>query len=89
MITKDDIRTYISITLLEGSSREPIGDDQDLLISGLLDSLNVMKLAQFLEETCGITIPAQDVVLENFATITQMYAYLTTRGATAGATPAR
>jgi len=79
MITKDAITTYINTTLLEGRS-DPITSDQDLLMSGVLDSLNVMKLAVHLEETCSITIPAQDVVLENFSTVDQMYSYLDGRG---------
>lgn len=82
MITMDTIRTFISDTLLEGQSGS-IDADQDLLMSGLLDSLNVMKLASYLEETCNITIPAQDVVLENFSTVTNMHDYLTTRGVAA------
>lgn len=79
MISKDTIRDFISNTLLEGQG-EPIETDQDLLMSGVLDSLNVMKLALFLEEQCKITIPAQDVVLENFSSIDQMHAYLLGRG---------
>lgn len=79
MITKDAIRDFISNTLLEGQV-DQIETDQDLLMSGVLDSLNVMKLALFLEEQCKITIPAHDVVLENFTTIDQMYAYLLGRG---------
>jgi len=82
MITIDAIRSYISDTLLEGQSG-PVEVDQDLLMSGLLDSLNVMKLANHLEETCAITIPAQDVVLENFSTITKMHGYLASRGVAA------
>lgn len=79
MITKDTIKDFISNTLLEGQG-EQIETDQDLLMSGVLDSLNVMKLALFLEEQCKITIPAHDVVLENFSTVDQMHAYLLGRG---------
>ena len=80
MITLNAIQSYISDTLLEGQQGS-VAADQDLLTSGLLDSLNVMKLANYLEETCSITIPAQDVVLENFATIEKMHSYLAGRGA--------
>lgn len=82
MITTSAIQTYISDTLLEGQ-HGPIDVDQDLLMTGLLDSLNVMKLASHLEEAGGITIPAQDLLLENFSTITKMYDYLKSRGAAA------
>jgi len=65
MITIDAIQTYISDTLLEGQSGA-IDVEQDLLTTGILDSLNVMKLASYLEETGSISIPAQDVVFHTF-----------------------
>lgn len=78
MITKDEIKKYITTTLLEGRS-DAIAQDQDLLMTGILDSMNVMKLAAYLEEKCDFAIPAHDIVLENFSTIEQMHAYLTGR----------
>lgn len=80
MISIDAINQYISNTLLDGHT-EPLLNDQDLLMSSILDSINVMKLAGHLEEECGITIPAEDIVLENFSTITQMHNYLVQRTA--------
>jgi len=47
----------------------------------MLDSIGVMKLAGHLESECDITIPAQDIVLENFSTLTQIHSYLTDRAA--------
>ncbi len=78
MISTDVIRKYILETLLDNSV-ESIDDDEDLLISGLLDSLNVMKLAGHLEQECKISIPAGDIILENFSTLKKINEYLQTR----------
>lgn len=79
MITIDDIQTYLSDDLLGGRAGR-VAVETDLLTSGLVDSLNVMKLVSYLEERGNITIPAQDVVLENFISVEKMHAYLKTRG---------
>ncbi len=78
MITIDSIKKYVTTTLLEGHT-DPLEEDQDLLISGVLDSINVMKLAGYLEQECGITIPPEDIVLENFSTLEQMHRYVVER----------
>jgi len=80
MITIDAIRQYICTSLLSDNTTS-IEDNEDLLISGMLDSIGVMKLAGHLESECDITIPAQDIVLENFSTLTQIHSYLTDRAA--------
>lgn len=66
------LRDYVQSTLLGG--RE-ITDQQDLLLSGMIDSLGVMSLVAFLEETYGIQIPFQDVTIENFTTIETITQY--------------
>ena len=56
---KDGIREYIICDLLDGQS---VGDSDDLLLSGLVDSLGVMRLVTFLEDTYGIVIEPHEVV---------------------------
>ena len=78
MISIDHIRHFIQHDLLNDPSRT-IAPDQDLLLSGLLDSLNVVRLAIHLETVCSITIPPEDVVLEHFGTLEQIAAYVAAR----------
>jgi acyl carrier protein len=47
----------------------PIRRDTELIGSGILDSLSILKLAQFLEEKFGVTVIPDDVVNENFETV--------------------
>ena len=60
------LKNYIEIDLLNGRA---VANDENLLLSGLLDSLAVMSLVGFIEETYAIKIPFGDVVIENFMSI--------------------
>ena len=57
-----------------------IGEDEDLLGTGLLDSLSVMSLIHFIEQDLGIDVPAEDVTIENFVSLRAIDAYLGRRG---------
>lgn len=71
---------YIAYELLNQTSLA-IGDDQDLLGSGLLDSLSVMSLVHHLEQELGIEIPPEDVTIDNFMSLAAIDAYVTRRDA--------
>lgn len=69
------LRHFILSDLLLGQTAE-IKDDEDLLLSGLVDSLGVVRLVAFIESELHITVPPEDVVLENFQTINAIAEYL-------------
>ena len=73
----DDIRTYISTELIIGTMA--IDDNQELLMSGLLDSINVMRLVGYLENEFSTSIPPEDELVENFGSINQIVDYLQVR----------
>lgn len=49
---------------------------EDLLGSGILDSLGMMKLIAFLEEEFGCKVLPEEMVIENFMTVAHMNDYL-------------
>lgn len=71
---KEKLITYIQTELLNG--QHVIAPDQDLLISGLVDSIGVMRLVGFIEKALETTIPPKDVTLENFGTVNDIVHYL-------------
>ena len=80
---KDRLARYISEELLgqaTGAGR-PIAPDEDLLGSGLVDSLGIMSIVFFVEQELGLKIPAEDVTIENFETLETIDAYLARRRA--------
>lgn len=55
--------------------------DTPLVTNGLVDSVGLMRLAAFIEQTTGLTIPDQDINAGHFDTVRQIEAYLRERGA--------
>jgi len=72
-ITSKELQSFVETTLLDGQS---VTTEENLLLSGLVDSLGVMTLVAHLEGVTGTSIPPEDVVLENFASVDAIIAYL-------------
>jgi acyl carrier protein len=75
---KEQIKMFI-VSDLTGQPSLVIGDDEDLLLSGLVDSLGVVRLIAFLEEQTSVNIPPGEVTIENFGTVSAMVNYLGTK----------
>lgn len=65
---------YISQELLDGSVA--VTAEDMLLADGLVDSLGMMRLVGYIDDTFGVEVPPEDVVIENFSTIARMVEYL-------------
>lgn len=78
----------LSEALLSFIQNEVIVDDvivdseTDLLLSGAVDSLGVIRITHWMEENANIVVDPGDVTLENFQTVTKMTAYLDARAST-------
>jgi len=77
-LTIDELRDYLANDILSDPTLS-IADDQDLLLSGLLDSLNVVRVASYLEQRCEIQIPPEDLILEHFGSLRQIQNYVESR----------
>lgn len=66
--TREAIRAFIAEDLMIGES-VPIGDDDELLADGIIDSIGVVRLVGFIENELGVVVPPEDVIVENFRTI--------------------
>jgi len=56
-----------------------VGENDDLLLAGVLDSVSVVKLVAYIENLHEIKIPPEDILLEHFGTLKQIDDYLATR----------
>ncbi len=72
---KDVLRRFIVEEILNRPDFE-LGGQEDLLTSGLVDSLAMVSLVNFVEEETGLDIPPEDVTLDNFISIEAIDAYL-------------
>jgi len=74
---KEKINAFIRENLLESDMELKMEDD--LLNTGLVDSIGVVKLIGYIEEEFNVSIPPDDMVIENFVSINAIEKYLSTR----------
>lgn len=74
MDPRSELKTFIETELLSGGG--PLGYGDDLLLSGLVNSLGVMRLVSFTQERFGLEIPAEDVIIDHFQTIDAIARYV-------------
>ncbi|MGI9597870.1 MAG: acyl carrier protein [Acidimicrobiales bacterium] len=56
-------------------SPDPIEVGTDLLLTGAVDSLGVVRVTQWMEDELGFEVDPVEVTLENFQTVSKMVAY--------------
>lgn len=66
-------------------SSEEVVADSDLLLSGAVDSLGVVRITQWMEDELGLEIDPTEVTLENFQTVDRMAAFCLRSGEAAKA----
>lgn len=67
---------YIQENLLHGKDEIELSPSDDLLGNGLIDSMGIMKLVAFVEDTFNLTIPPEDIVIENFRDVKAIANYI-------------
>lgn len=70
------IREYLSQFLLFSDDAFEYDDDDSFLESGIVDSMAVMELAMFVEETFNITVDDQEITPENFDSVNKLANYV-------------
>ncbi len=53
-----------------------VGPDTDLLLSGAVDSLGVIRITHWIEDEFGVTVEPGDVTIENFQTVAKIAAFV-------------
>ena len=69
MTTSETIRQFILTEFLEGESGDELGDATPLLSSGIIGSVQTLRLITFLEEKFGVSIAPDEVGEESMNTI--------------------
>ena len=72
MSVMDSIEKVLLTEIAAGMGRKSLAPDEDLLEQGIIDSLGLMKLIAFMEDTFGIKIMDDEIVPENFQSLNSM-----------------
>ena len=73
---KEKIKNNIAENILFSSKGFPYSDDTSFLDNGIIDSMNVLELVAFIEESFGITVEDSDLTPDNFDSIDRMADYI-------------
>lgn len=68
----ENIENIVRAESAANIGKQPLDPDHNLLASGLIDSLGVIKLIVSLEKAFGISIGDEDVVPENFQSLNSL-----------------
>jgi acyl carrier protein len=72
------VRKFVNSELLYQDD-QAIDDNANLIESGVIDSMTLLRLVSFLEENYGIEIPDQEIVPDNFRSLSAIGTFLAGR----------
>lgn len=75
----ETITKYIQSQLANKELDDDLDIHDDLLGSGIVDSLGMMKLVLFIETEFKVQVPPEDMTIENFMTINHIMDYLSNK----------
>jgi acyl carrier protein len=76
MSIENKIKTYILENFLFSDNGYELPDDASFLEEGIVDSTGVLELVMFVEETFDITVEDEEIVPENFDSVSQLAIYI-------------
>lgn len=69
---EERIKDFVARNLLYSETGFPYADDTSFLQEGIIDSLGVLELAEFLQSSFGIKVAQPEVTRENFDSVTAL-----------------
>jgi acyl carrier protein len=71
---EEQVRAFIVDDLAAYGYGEELADDYPLLRNGLIDSIGIAELVEFIEDEYGVQLTLDELVVENFGTVGQIAA---------------
>ncbi len=76
MTTKEVIRKFVVQKLAKKKEHMHVLDNEDIITAGIVDSLAMMHLVMFIEETFSVTIKDEDLIPDNFDSIDSITSFV-------------
>ena len=76
MTLEETLRTHVLSTCLPGEDPDVLQPDDELIDSGILDSLGIMQLVSLIERDFRISIPTEDIDPEHFSSVRTLSAFV-------------
>jgi len=82
---ESEIRKFITENMLFSADGFSYDDNDSLLEAGIVDSIGVMELVTFVDQTYKIAVPPEDISPDNFDSISRLANYIRRRQRTSPA----
>lgn len=76
MTVEEQIRQYIADNFLFSDDGYQLSDDASFLEEGIVDSTGVLELVMFVEEIFNVTVEDEEIVPENFDSVSRLATYI-------------
>lgn len=73
------VKEFIEKEFLARRDTKEVSEEDSLLDSGLIDSTGIFEIVSFLETQFRIEVPDEEIVPENFETINDIVAFVTSK----------
>lgn len=70
------IRQYVAQNLLFSDNGFEYENDDSFLQEGIIDSVGVLELVLFVEETFGVNVNDQEITPDNFDSVNKLASYI-------------
>ena len=79
MTIQTTLERFIVDELMVGAKKTALTPETSLISSGIIDSLSLIRLINFIETNFGVTIEDHEVVVENFETLNNLAALIASK----------
>ena len=79
MVEDQTVKSRITHFIFEkfpAARKRQLGENTSLLESGIVDSIGILEIVAFIEQTFAVTVSDDDLVPENFGSISGMAAFV-------------
>ena len=76
MTIETQVKQYVAENFLFTDDGYPFSEDASFLEEGIVDSTGVLELVMFVEETFDVTVQDEEIVPENFDSVSRLAAYV-------------
>lgn len=76
MTIAEQVREYVAENFMFSDNGYSLADDVSFLEEGIVDSTGVLELVMFVEEAFGVVVEDQEIVPENFDSVSRLAAYI-------------
>ena len=76
MKIETQIRQYVAENFLFSDNGYELPDDTSFLEEGIIDSTGVLELVLLVEQTFGVHVADEDLIPDNFDSVTNLAAYV-------------